>query len=767
VKQYQSQNIINTTTNNYQLIVSEDLSLNGRMFVSGNVGIGKTNPAVALDVSGDIYTNSITKRTTGYVAFTSSTDYTWFLLGRYDSTSNQNTGASFILDIAGGSGYDAGTVSTSNNYSGGKTTIYGRSLNNSNASVANIDLSYKFEGSSLAAIVQVIGVQVSTNRNQYDIYVLCRSYSQCVLNVDTVTLSSFFTVNSTITTSVTAPSTTASSTVCVGKSLISMNGGNLILNDPAYPTATTYSPNNSTATANSWTTSNAYPWTATNSSSYATYFSPYTAFLTNLTSNNNTANCGWMSSTNSYTVNTGAYNTTTYSTIMQNGAGTVYGEWLQIQSAIPLVLRDFNLSTYYFNSNSYLYTVSRLPYKFYICGSTDSTTWYPIIYVSNWSGLPTTTASGQVGEKTNTFTIPSGITTGGTLTGSTVTGPSSARTITYSTYGNSNNAYTYFRLVVTGVNGTQNGASSGDGAGSVSTCGCLWSPTFINAQNSSISYSNGATIINSPTLIVNNGFVGIGTATPIVPLHITANGVDGPNGTGSYFVASGGLITTSGTFTGISLFSSGGIMSRGSISSISGIYFSDKRIKENITNMDSSIIQKFREIQPKVYQYIDKLQYGNDEHYGVIAQEMEEILPCAIQYQKLHVPNIYDMADISKNIIILKTKSTSNLEYDASGILFPKLKCYDISNNEITVNITKIIDDKSFEIDVTQETSQIFVYGQEVNNHRGINYDTIFMLSFYVTQLLDKEVLDLKSENQELKTQMSDILSRLSALENK
>ena len=34
VQQYQNQNIITTTTTNYQLIVSEDLSL--RLFVSGN-----------------------------------------------------------------------------------------------------------------------------------------------------------------------------------------------------------------------------------------------------------------------------------------------------------------------------------------------------------------------------------------------------------------------------------------------------------------------------------------------------------------------------------------------------------------------------------------------------------------------------------------------------------------------------------------------------------------------------------------------------------
>ena len=40
VQQYQSENIINTTTSNYQLIVSEDLSLNGRLFVDFDASFG-------------------------------------------------------------------------------------------------------------------------------------------------------------------------------------------------------------------------------------------------------------------------------------------------------------------------------------------------------------------------------------------------------------------------------------------------------------------------------------------------------------------------------------------------------------------------------------------------------------------------------------------------------------------------------------------------------------------------------------------------------
>ena len=64
VKNYTAQNIINTTTTNYQFVVSEDLSLNGRLSVSsdasfngklqinGNLAIKSTNPVGILDICG-------------------------------------------------------------------------------------------------------------------------------------------------------------------------------------------------------------------------------------------------------------------------------------------------------------------------------------------------------------------------------------------------------------------------------------------------------------------------------------------------------------------------------------------------------------------------------------------------------------------------------------------------------------------------------------------------------------------------------------------
>ena len=66
VQNYTNTNIINTTVNNYQLIVSEDLSLNGRLVASGNI---TTNETVRYNKLAPFYTSVPTFETTdiGYV----------------------------------------------------------------------------------------------------------------------------------------------------------------------------------------------------------------------------------------------------------------------------------------------------------------------------------------------------------------------------------------------------------------------------------------------------------------------------------------------------------------------------------------------------------------------------------------------------------------------------------------------------------------------------------------------------------------------------
>jgi len=188
---------------------------------------------------------------------------------------------------------------------------------------------------------------------------------------------------------------------------------------------------------------------------------------------------GWATSSQSYNGTNspiGGYNGS-YTTYLQNSVGSITGEWLQIQSSVPVTMSNFYLTTAALTAN---YNLSRFPKTFYICGSNDNSTWYPILY-GNWTSLPVANTTGPL-LPTNTYSIPTGTTTGGTLTGSTTTGPGTAVGLTYNTYGNGANAYTYFRLIITNIVSTNFGATLGDGA--TAYCTFIWSPTFTVAQKS-------------------------------------------------------------------------------------------------------------------------------------------------------------------------------------------------------------------------------------------------------------------------------------------
>jgi hypothetical protein len=124
VQQMQSKNVINTTTTNYQLIVSEDLSLNGRLLVSGDASFGgnfAVSPSKIVTVGGGDDGSTPTSgllrigmsHTTGTVLQIQKTGATtWGTSTRYDATryinctSNADTSKDFNVGPGGvGIGY--------------------------------------------------------------------------------------------------------------------------------------------------------------------------------------------------------------------------------------------------------------------------------------------------------------------------------------------------------------------------------------------------------------------------------------------------------------------------------------------------------------------------------------------------------------------------------------------------------------------------------------------------------------------------------------
>jgi hypothetical protein len=299
--------------------------------------------------------------------------------------------------------------------------------------------------------------------------------------------------------------------------------------------------------------------------------------------------------------------------------------------------------------------------------------------------------------------------------------------------------------------------------------------TVLNAASNQ---SIGFKINNNLKMVLDsNGRLGIGTGSPNYPLSITTYTVGTNYANTTWFQGTSTAITYNTTTNiTVGLYCQMGILTSDYIAATKGsVTASDKRIKENIIDVNKyDTIEMLRKLKPRHFTYIDRANFGNQTQIGYIADEVFEINKDCIKYTTQYIPNIYELANVSNNIITLNNKTTTNLEKDASGNLFPKLKLYDASNNEIMVDIVSTLDDKRIEIKDTLEMNKVFVYGQEINNYKFLSYEYLNVVTTAAVQTIDTIVQKqqstieiLQTENQTLKDQITSILARLTALEDK
>ena len=238
-----------------------------------------------------------------------------------------------------------------------------------------------------------------------------------------------------VTTTVTNPLYTNLSISYSGQYMLAV-GGNVV------------TPQQSGLAAASWT-QGGVSWTTSASSQYST-FAPQSAF------NSSTATT-WASNSGTYN-GSGAWTGSVAATTIQ-GIGSVSGEWLQLQSNVALLMQSYTFSCGG--------PTSQTPKTYYIIGSNNGSTWFPIQYVSMGSNPYTTNYS-----VASTY-----ITTNQSGSQNLVVGASTA-VLTCTSYDTTNNPYTYFRILVTTTHG-----------GGVVEIG-EWYINFANGQNYSTNYGS-------------------------------------------------------------------------------------------------------------------------------------------------------------------------------------------------------------------------------------------------------------------------------------
>ena len=202
-------------------------------------------------------------------------------------------------------------------------------------------------------------------------------------------------------------------------------------------------------------------------------------------------------------------------------------------------------------------------------------------------------------------------------------------------------------------------------------------------------------------------------------------------------------------------------------------YYSDQRIKTNISNIPTNTsLEIIKSINCKYYKYIDKTHNTNVQIIGFIAQEVKNVLPSAVTYNTDFIPDIYKMI----NCIWNNTTMTCDILKNVSGI---KYKFYVSNNSDGSDETEKIIvanSDDTFTFE--QKYNNVFCFGKQVDDYHILNESYIYKLHHGAIQEIDtiqqehntkilnleNENITLKSKNELLKTQVSELTNIINKL---
>ncbi len=290
-----------------------------------------------------------------------------------------------------------------------------------------------------------------------------------------------------------------------------------------------------------------------------------------------------------------------------------------------------------------------------------------------------------------------------------------------------------------------------------------------NGTNAMAIYQTDAsTLIGSTTDIMlkpglnGQGGVGINSTKPRATLEVGNNFVQ-HNGYYSYMNGNAG-------FDGVQVCRSCDLQV--SIMASYGVYaaefdaFSDARIKNIIAVSDAAKdLETVNALRITNYTMKDKVRYGDKSFKKVIAQEVENVYPQAVSKHSDFIPNVYQA---STNITrtgegwLLRFANDHHISKGAKklqGIISETggMQSFDIisipSDKTVVIKVADIKNDK------------VFVYGEEVDDFRTVDYEGLTTLNISATQEISKLLRIQSSTIQKQQKQIALLEKRLAALE--
>ena len=250
--------------------------------------------------------------------------------------------------------------------------------------------------------------------------------------------------------------------------------------------------------------------------------------------------------------------------------------------------------------------------------------------------------------------------------------------------------------------------------------------------------------------IAANGYVGIGTTAPLAPLHVAGAARNSFNL--QYYMDGGAVRDMNENRSDLDH----SIIADYRVRAMAFDVNSDERIKEVIgVSNGAEDLAVLQSIKITDYSFKDKLAMGNQLQKRVIAQQVEQVYPAAVNLNSGVIPDIFKKAVVEEGWVSLAT----DLKVGEKVRLF--------NSEEDAVHEVLEVRAGAFRTAFEPKGSEVFVYGREVDDFRSVDYDAIAMLNVSATQELAKKLEQKDLELEQKDVAIAALEARLSALEKR
>jgi hypothetical protein len=192
--------------------------------------------------------------------------------------------------------------------------------------------------------------------------------------------------------------------------------------------------------------------------------------------------------------------------------------------------------------------------------------------------------------------------------------------------------------------------------------------------------------------------------------------------------------------TNVSIFASNNIMA------LQFDAYSDARIKNIISRSNGSQdLKTLNAIQVTDYSFKDKIKYGGRISKKVIAQQVEQVYPQVVSKHRDVVPNVFQVtSDIERqpdSCLLLTFAGDHHISLTAKRLQV----VINQHNDKKYVDIVSIPAPNQVVINAADlQTDKVFVYGEEVDDFRTVDYEGLTTLNVSATQELSRQVNELR-----------------------